>query len=249
MKSQTLKANKDPMGTAIKEFQETGKASKLRVLSTMFDEDEIEVEHLFRTYRQMPPLEQMALRESRGRVLDVGAGSGCHSLALQNEDELKGKIASITAIDISPLSCQVMRERGLADVRCQNFFDEEFADTFDTILLLMNGTGIAGKKRNMQNLLLKAKKQLNTDGQILIDSSDLRYLYEDENGEPDFDGVEGYYGEVDYKMKYRNVSGDKFDWLYLDQASLKEESQKAGLTVQILAEGENYDYLALLRKV
>ncbi|MBQ7484527.1 MAG: SAM-dependent methyltransferase, partial [Bacteroidaceae bacterium] len=106
----------DPMGQAILDYQTTGKASTLKVLSTMFDDDEMSVPYLFRTEESFPVLERVALGLASGRVLDVGAGAGCHAIALQN------KGLDVTAIDVSPLSCEAMRLRGLKNVQCVNFF-------------------------------------------------------------------------------------------------------------------------------
>ena len=149
------------MGAAIRDFHLTGKAGRLRVLSSMFEEDEMPVAHLFRTFKDMPRTEQRALEEAYGNVLDIGAGAGCHALELQQ----RGK--SVKAIDISPLSCEVMEERGVKDVECMNVFNPTFIGQFDTILLLMNGTGIAGKLSNLPNLLNRLKQLMSKDGQIL----------------------------------------------------------------------------------
>ena len=176
MNTEILSADKDPMGTAILDFQKQGKAARLRVLSSMFEEDEMPVTHLFRSFREMPVLEQKALQLAKGRVLDIGAGSGCHTLALQE------KGLEVKAIDISPLSCEAMKLRGVKDAECINLFDEHLETGFDTILLLMNGTGIAGKIENLPTLFQRLKALLNQDGQILIDSSDLKYIYENEDG-------------------------------------------------------------------
>ena len=62
MKTSLLTPKKDPMGAAIADFYAKGQAAKLRVLSSMFDEDEIPVNQLFRTFDEMPSLEQTALQ-------------------------------------------------------------------------------------------------------------------------------------------------------------------------------------------
>lgn len=233
-----LKAG-DPMGAAIYDFYKTGKADALIVHSSMFDDDEIPVPSLFREYDQMPVIEQIALQEARGSILDVGAGSGCHSLALKK----MGKIA--TAIDISALSVEVMKDRGI-DALCVNFYDDEFAGKFDTILMLMNGTGIAGNIDNMPAFLNRLASLLNPGGSVLIDSSDLRYLYEDEDGNFEIDLADDYYGMVDYQMVYKDMEGEPFDWLYVDFGTLSYYAEEAGFDCEFIAEGEHYDYLAKL---
>ena len=127
MEYTTLSPNNDPMGAAIRDYQNKGKASRLRVLSSMFDEDEMPVAHLFRTFSQMPRLEQKALSMAKGRVLDIGAGAGCHALALQEHG------LEVKAIDISPLSCEVMKERGVKNAECVNLFNPQLQGKYDTL--------------------------------------------------------------------------------------------------------------------
>ena len=238
MNTEILSADKDPMGAAILDFQKQGKAARLRVLSSMFEEDEMPVKHLFRSIREMPVLEQKALQLAKGRVLDIGAGSGCHTLALQE------KGFTVKAIDISPLSCEAMKLRGVKNAECINLFDDHLGTGFDTILLLMNGTGIAGKIEHLPALFQRLKALLNPSGQILIDSSDLKYIYENEDGSFDINLNGAYYGEVDYQMIYKDVKGDSFDWLYVDFPLLKSIAETYGLHGELVAEGEHYDYLA-----
>ena len=104
MKTNLLSPDKDPMGAAIADYFNHRKADKLRVFSSQFEEDEIPMNQLFRPYDEMPELEQIALQIAEGNILDVGAGSGCHALALQE----MGK--EVCAIDISPLSVEVMEK-------------------------------------------------------------------------------------------------------------------------------------------
>lgn len=238
MNINTLTEQEDPMGAAIRDYFRQGKSAQLKVLSSLFDDDEMPVAHLFRSYHEMPPLEQRALNEARGKVLDVGAGAGCHALALQERG------FDVTAVDISPMSCETMKERGVANVECVNIFNQRFQERFDTLLLLMNGTGIAGKLSRLPQLLSRLKQLMNPGAQILIDSSDLRYVYEDENGVLDVDLDGAYYGEVDYQMTYRNIIGKSFDWLYADSVVLAECCRQCGLKCEILAQGNHYDYLA-----
>ncbi len=232
----------DAMGHAIADYHRTGHAARLRVLSSMFDEDELPVPHLFRTYDHMPVLERRAMDLSHGRVLDVGAGAGCHALALQQRG------LQVTAVDISPLSCQVMRERGIADVHQRDIMQPDWAERFDTILLLMNGLGMAGTLQRLPDLLARLRHLLNDGGQILADSSDLRYIFEDEDGHLDWDPADGYYGEVDFRMQYKRIKGRTFPWLYVDYQLLHHTAAQCGLHCRQLQQGDHYDYLARLTK-
>lgn len=229
----------DPMGAAIYDYHKTGKADTLVVRSSMFDDDEIPVADLFRTFKDMPRLEQIALEMAQGRILDVGAGSGCHSLELLK----MGKEA--VAIDISPLSVNVMLERGVP-ARQVNFYDSAFDERFDTVLMLMNGTGIIGNLDNIGQFFERLKALLQPEGCVLIDSSDLRYLFEEEDGSIMIDLADEYYGQLDYQMQYKDVVGEPFDWLYLDFNTLAYYAEEYGFCAELVAEGEHYDYLARL---
>lgn len=239
MNDKVLIPGGDPMGAAIYDFHKNGTADVLRVFSSQFEEDEIPVADLFREYDDMPELERIALDEASGEILDVGAGSGCHSVALMK----MGK--SAVAIDISPLSVEVMKERGV-DALQVNLYDESFDRKFDTVLMLMNGTGIIGNLDNMPVFFERMKQLLKPGGSILIDSSDLRYLFEEEDGSLMIDLADDYYGQLDYQMQYKDVSGEPFDWLYVDFDTLAFYAEESGFDAELLAEGEHYDYLAKL---
>ena len=227
------------MGRAIFDYYHTGKAAKLRVLSSMFYEDEIPVATLFRTFDEMPIQEQKAIELCSGRTLDVGAGSGCHSIIL------KQRGVDVVAIDISELSVEVMRERGI-DARNINFFDETFVEKFDTVLLAMNGIGIVGKTTRLEEFFRSAKRLLSPGGKILLDSSDIKYVFMDDDGSMEIDLAAGYYGEIDYKMRYKNTTGEPFDWLYIDFDTLAMYAEEFGFKCEKCIEGEHYDYLACL---
>lgn len=235
-----MTVDKDPMGRAIADYHATGKASRLRVFSPMFDEDEIPVKTLFRSFDEMPAIEQTALREATGRILDVGAGAGCHSLALQH----MGK--QVTAIDISPLAVATMRDRGVKEVLQQDFFTLD--GQYDTILMLMNGIGIVGSLSRMPAFFMQVDHLLTPGGQLLCDSSDICYIFEDEDGIIDLTGIEGYYGELNYQMQYKNVKGEEFPWLFIDPETLKEQALAHGFKVDVIARGSHYDYLARITR-
>ena len=239
MSSEVLFPGADPMGRAIYEYHKFGKAEDVVVHSSMFDDDVIPIETLFRGLVEMPAIERVALEAAYGDILDVGAGSGCHSLAL------KGLGKKSVAVDISPLSVQVMKERGV-DARLVNFYDQSFDETFDTVLMLMNGTGIIGNLDNIGNFFTRLKQILKPGGCLLIDSSDLRYLFEEEDGSLMIDLADDYYGQVDFQMQYKDDIGEPFDWLYLDFNTLAYYAEENGFKAEVIAEGEYYDYLAKL---
>ena len=236
----TIPEKHDAMGRAILDFTLHGHSNKLIVHSSMFDDDEMSVATLFRTEAQMPPLERHALNLCRGHVLDVGAGAGCHSLALQ------ARGTDVTSIDISPLSTEARRMRGVNDARCADVFSEDFSEKFDTVLLLMNGLGIAGTLANLPHLLLRCKELLAEGGQILADSSDIAYVFQEEDGSYAFPDHTAYYGEVDYTMTCGSCRGERFNWLYVDYPTLAQTTASCGLMAEKLKDGGHFDYLCRL---
>lgn len=235
------KNNTDIFGNAIKAFFEHGDKEDILVHSPDFDDDVIPVAYLFRSYQEMPPLEKKALDLCEGRVLDVGCGAGSHSLYLQQEKKLQ-----VTAIDTSNGAVEICRKRGISDSR-NVAFEDLSGEKYDTILLLMNGTGIVGKMNNLDAFFKKLKSLLQSQGQVLIDSSDLIYLFDtDEDGGVWIDAGRGYYGELHYSLSYKGETSGGFDWLYLDFDSLSLAAAKNGFSCEMVREGEHYDYLARL---
>lgn len=231
----------DPMGRAIAEYYNTGKAEKLKVFSPMFEEDELPLPTLFRSYDEMPEIEQKALNIAKGKTLDVGAGSGCHSLVLQDRG------IDITAIDISPYSVETMKERGVKKVFEQDFFT--LKGQYDTILMLMNGIGIMGTLERMSVFFKVLDRILAPGGQVLCDSSDICYVYETDDGIIELPDDMKYYGELSFQMQYKDTIGEPFDWLYIDADTLMMKAEENGYAVEVLAEGNHYDYLARITKI
>ncbi len=228
---------KDPMGQAIVDYAKNKVNKDIIVVSEICDDDVIPSEYLFRTYAEMPKIEQLALERCEGKILDVGAGAGIHAKHLIEQ----GK--DVSCIDISELSVNYLQEQSI-DARQLNFFDIE-DEKYDTLLFLMNGLGIAGTLSNLEITLLKAKTHLTENGKILCDSSDIKYLYEDDEGGYWIDLNAGYYGDFKFQMLYESHVSDWFDWLYVDFETLKQSSEKVGFSVELIHE-EDQQYLVEL---
>ncbi len=229
----------DPIGQAIKDFFENGEAPDVSVNTNYTEDETIPPSWFFRTEKELPEIESSALENCRGKILDVGAGAGSHALILQE------KGFDVTALEISEMACQVMQKRGVENIVCTNLFNLKNKH-FDTILVLMNGTGIGGTLKGLKKMLLHMKSLLNENGQILIDSSDILYLFEEEDGSVWTDlASENYYGEMEYQVKYKNLE-TMFNWLFTDFETLKNVAQKAGLQCSLIKSGEHYDFLARL---
>ena len=201
------------------------------------------VAYLFRSYAEMPKLEQKALQLANGNVLDVGCGAGSHALYLQE------KGIDVTAIDISANAIKACELRGLKNAKVQDIMQLE-GNKFDTILLLMNGAGMCGKLKNIPNFLQKLKALLTDEGQILVDSSDIIYMFdEDEDGGKWIPTDVDYYGEVIFDIAYKGEKEASFDWMYIDYNTLQNAAVANGLQCELILEGEHFDYLAKLTKI
>jgi len=231
---------KDLFGKAILDFQTNKSPEDLMTETSISEADEMSVAYLFRSYDEMPRLEQRALQLAKGKVLDVGCGAGSHSLTLQNDRNL-----DVSSIDISPNAIQACTLRGLKKAKVQDIMTLE-NEKFDTILLLMNGTGIFGTLKETPHYLQKLKSLLNPDGQILIDSSDIIYMFDDDEDGGKWITADGYYGELTFTVSYKNETEDPFPWLYLDFNTLRNAAFANGLQCELILEGEHYDYLARL---
>jgi len=238
-----LPIQNDPMGSAINDFFEGRLTKKLLVKSSMFEDDEMPIRHLFRTEAEMSKVEQIALTQCKGNVLDIGAGAGCHSLALQRKENI-----NVTALDNSPLSVSTMQRRGIKSTILNDFFEHQFTEKYDTLLLMMNGIGIVGTTNKLKDFFEKVDTILAMNGCIILDSSDIKYIYENDEGEFEIN-ENHYYGEVDFTIHYGDIHGLPFNWLYIDKALLQKESKKYGFYTEIIYEGEHFDYLAKITRM
>jgi len=231
------KTDPDIMGIALLDYQLGRHNEDIISYSSIAGEDILPLKHLFRSFEDMPKLEQLALQRARGKTLDVGCGSGIHSLYLQQHN------MEAEAIDISKGAVEVCRLRGVKNARCISLYKLK-NKKYDTILLLMNGIGLCGKLSKLSALLEHLKSLLNENGKILTDSSDLSYMLEDRSYY--LEKSEAYYGEVTFQLFYKDLVSKPFDWVYIDFETLKAQAEQAGLQCTLVKKGRHYDYLAEL---
>lgn len=225
----------DIYGLALKEYYEHQKPFNLTLHNNYGKPEKMPIEVFFREDHDLSELEQMALDNCSGTVLDVGAGTGVHSLILQDMD------CKPTAIDISTAAVEVMEMSGVDNVLHTDILDLK-DQQFDTLLLLMNGLGLVGKLNQLDKYLTVFKTLLNPEGKIVLDSSDISYLYDDKP-------KNRYYGEIQYQYEFKKKKGKPFDWLYVDKQTLEEVAKKVGLSCNIIYEDENDQYLAILQVI
>ncbi len=227
----------DLFGKALLDYQNRHYSHDLFTETQASEKEILPLPYLFRNFNDMPLLEKVALQNCKGKVLDIGCGAGSHSLYLQKQG------FEVTAIDYSEGAVMVCKQRGVETV-----FQKELLDfsneKFDTLLLLMNGTGIFKQFQWVDKYLAHLKTLLQPNGQILIDSSDLQYLYPKNNDGSIWVPADRYYGELTFTLYYKDYQPQQFDWLYLDPNSLQNACKRVGLQCHIITKGDNYDYLA-----
>ncbi|HSO89426.1 MAG TPA: methyltransferase domain-containing protein [Draconibacterium sp.] len=230
----------DPFGEAIYDYFENGKAPSLTVNSNYTKGEKIAASYFFRTEKEMPAIELSAMKNCKGKILDIGAAAGCHAIILQR------KGFNVTALEKSEKAAEVLKKRGIQKVVCNDIFSYS-ENTFDTILLLMNGAGIGETVAGLEKLLVHLKTFLTEKGQILIDSTDIKYLFEEKDGSVWIDlANDSYYGEMEYEVKYKQAVSN-FKWLFIDFETLKKVAKKAGLVCVLIENGKNHDFLAQLK--
>jgi SAM-dependent methyltransferase len=230
-----MKRGIDIYGQALADYSDDNDQSLL-MHTSYGSTEEMPVWYLFREYDDLPEMEKMALAICEGKTLDVGAGTGVHSLLLQQMNK------EVVAIDSSENAVKIMNESGVKTTECIDFFDLK-GKSFDTILMMMNGIGFIGQLSRFEVFLSKANELLLPGGQIIFDSSDISYLYEDvKNSE------NKYFGEISFQFEYKGQKGDWFDWVYIDKNKLSELADMAGWFVYYLHQDENDQYLVRLIK-
>ena len=233
-----MKAQTDIFGKALKTYFLDPEKQNITTWTSLTDEDDVPLSYFFRDFEKMPSIEKKALELARGKILDIGCGTGSHSLYLQNLCN-----HNVTALDVSEGAIYVAEKRGVKKTKHISIWD--FEETgFDTILLLMNGMGIGKTIAELPKLLKHLKKLVAAEGKILVDSSDLIYLFDDEDITL-WKEDETYYGEVDFGIRFKGKS-EEFPWLYIDPKTLEEVSKSCGFQFKIIEQGKNFDFLAQL---
>jgi 2-polyprenyl-3-methyl-5-hydroxy-6-metoxy-1,4-benzoquinol methylase len=228
----------DPIGLAISDYVCNNVNEDIIVHSDLCDDDILPVPYLFRAYENMPPIEKKALDLCSGRILDVGAGAGCHAQHLLSKGYL------IETIDTSIGAVNYLKSKGIKSVNTD--FLSFKTKGFDTILMLMNGIGIAGSLKQLPTFLNHAKTLLNPGGQILCDSTDINYMYVDDEGGTWMDLASDYHGEMQFQMVYKHAKSEWFPWLYVDFEKLSEIAEQIGFNIELMESSENDHFLAKL---
>lgn len=197
--------------------------------------------YFFRQETDFSASEKLALSLCKGQVLDIGAGSGIHSLFLQK------KGFRVTSLDISPELVSLLAERGVENPVLADIFNYH-GGPFDTLLMLGHGIGICGTLEGLDKFLILARNLVNPGGQIILDSTDASKSADPQNlAYHEANRKAGrYIGDVCFRMEFGEIIGPYFHWLHVDPSTLDEHAQKAGWSFEIIMRNEHGEYLARL---
>ena len=224
----------DVAGQALLDYFVHGKADPLLLHTSYGTVEEMPVDWFFRCEQDFPELEYYALSLCQGKVLDVGAGVGSHALYLQSQ------AVNVTALEVAAISAGIMKKRGVNKVINAAYQDLPSAK-YDTLLLLMNGIGLVGTLAGLKDFLRQAPSRFSQGGQLIFDSSDIAYLYEEDLP------TDRYYGELRYRYEYRGQRGEWFPWLYVDADTLLTIAHAEGWHGQVVYEEDTGQYLVRLQ--
>ena len=232
-----------PHGKALLDFHNGDTSAEIIVHEDDGETEVVPIRVFFRGPSEFSALEEAAIDLCRGRVLDAGAGAGCHSLVLQEHG------LSVCAIDVAPEAVEIMQRRGVKDARCADLFRFE-GGPFETLLLMMNGIGVVGDLAGLDRFLGEAPRLLTPDGQILLDSYDPDWT-EDADTPPSPRAArrgDRYLGEMRFRLEYKGKKGPTLAWLFLDSQLLTERAMKAGWSCEVIWREEEGHYLARLTR-
>lgn len=229
----------EPYGLALKDFYDGNKNVKIVFHRDDGLKEEAPLSFYFRSENNFTLIGKQADKLCQGRVLDIGAGVGPHSLTLQKYG------FDVLAIDISPHACEIMKKRGVLNVMCSTVYDLKDV-TSDTILLMGRSIGFVEDLRGLKKFLNYCRDLLNSGGIILLDSIDVQQTtnqihlaYQKENLK-----LGCYIGEIRLQIEYKGQLGEKFQILHVDPLTLTNSANEMGWSCDILLREKNGGYLA-----
>ena len=233
-----------PHGEALLAYAEGNTDAQLIIRRDDGLETPLPVGLFFRSPAEFSPIEVAALQHCHGHVLDIGAGTGLHTLALQSRG------IRVTAIDISPEAVDIMHRRGVTDARCCDILAFT-GEPFETLLMLGHGIGIAGTLPGLDHLLRHVYKLTQPGGHLLVHSLDVRRTddpvhlrYHDANRR-----AGRYVGSIRTQFTYGDHTGPYCDWLHVDHDTLEEHAEPVGWSCDVLVEEASGEYLARLTRI
>jgi SAM-dependent methyltransferase len=233
-----------PFGLALEKYFKGDKDIKIIYHRDDGQETEDLIEGYFRTYPNFSELEKIAIDRCKGKILDIGSGTGPHTLELQKRG------FDVLAIDISKKACEIMKKRGVKRTECKTPYEIN-EKNFDTIIILGCSIGFVADLKGLKRFLKYAKTLLSKEGFILMDSRDIRITDNSKHIEYQQNNTRKgkYRGEIRLQIEFNGVKGELFQILHIDPDTLKDLAKDLGWKCEILSENESGLYLAKLKEL
>lgn len=231
-----------PYEQALRDYVAGDLNATLTIHSDLGEHDDLPVNIFFRESPDLFAFEGPALEACRGRVVDLGAGVGAHSLILQHHD------IDVTAVEVLPAAVEIMRARGVHDVVHASFHDYE-GGPFDTVLMMMNGLGPTETLAGLDSFLGRVPRLMAPGGQILVDGGQASLTVPPAQGTyPDWPPRTGdYVGEAWIRLEYQGRIAPPFRELYVDLDTLRRRAELAGYQCSVLYEEPTSYTMRLIR--
>ena len=207
--------------------------------------DAIETRAYFTKYEEWSPFEQKAMEFAKGSVLDVGCGAGRHSLYLQQ------KGLDVFGIDISPLSIEVCRLRGLRKAEVMSIEEVDFPpDSFDTVLMLGNNFGLFGSFERARLLLKRFHEMTSEDALIIAATRDVYKTDKPDHLEYQRLNRERgrMSGQVKIRVRFHRYASKWFDYLMVSKQEMEDILDGTGWKVQEYLDSDGANYIAIIGK-
>lgn len=232
-----------PYGLALSDYERGSLSATLIMHRDDSWREELSASTFFRQPQEYE-LERAALDLCSGHVLDVGAGTGLHTLFLQERGTL------VCAIDVSLEAVQIMKRRGVLDVRQADILSFEDGE-FDSVIMMGHGIGVVENIRGLVDFLERVPGLLTATGQILLTSLDVRGTSDPIHLEYQKRNLRSgrYFGEMRLQFEYRGIRGPLFGWLHIDAETLRSYASKTGWNCEVIQQQQHGNYLARLTRL
>jgi SAM-dependent methyltransferase len=230
----------DLLGIACKRYFADGDDQPIRVFINGKQDSDLLPSYFFRKASGINSIERAALAAAKGNILDIGAGAGCHSVILQERG------AKVVSLEKSPALCEIIKNRGIRQVVCCDVLQYR-GSGFDTILLLMNGFGLAGTDIQLEQFIGHLVAMLRPGGSVIGDSTDIAYFYRQTNQAVELDLNAGYFGNVVFQLNWQGQT-TAIPWLFADEWLLRETCEHLGLKFSVIRRGSDHQFLCRITK-
>lgn len=216
--------NNDIIGNALLDYLNGNKNAeiilhshiKLNDKNITDTKDKIKAEEYFEKVNTLMDVNKHAFDQCYGKILDIGAAAGSHSL------ELMKKGFDVYSLDISPGAVEVMKKRGLKNVYCGDINKFKFTQ-FDTLIFFGNNHGLFGNIQGLESFFLNVNNLLKPDGQILIVSPYTKISINDKSIE---------YIEMSMELEYNGRTSETFKWFMAEPNYLIKYFKKYKWTIE-----------------